>query len=89
VLDDHCWPGPPNAYEMTPTRERLTERYAEVSAALERVVAERGLSGAVYTQTTDVENEVNGLLTYDRRVVKVDPVVVAKCVRAVIEMGSS
>ncbi|MFB9686656.1 glycoside hydrolase family 2 protein [Amycolatopsis plumensis] len=89
VLDDHRWPGPPNAYEMTPTRERLTERYAEVSAALERVVAERGLSGAVYTQTTDVENEVNGLLTYDRRVVKVDPVVVAECVRKVIEAGSS
>ncbi|WIX88397.1 sugar-binding domain-containing protein [Amycolatopsis sp. DG1A-15b] len=89
VLDDHCWPGPPNAYEMTPTRERLTERYAEVSAALERVVADRGLSGAVYTQTTDVENEVNGLLTYDRRVIKADPAVVAKCVRAVIEAGSS
>jgi hypothetical protein len=89
VLDDHCWPGPPNAYEMTPTRERLTERYAEVNAALERVVVERGLSGVVYTQTTDVENEVNGLITYDRRVVKVDPAVVAKCVRAVIELGSS
>ncbi|MEV7096961.1 sugar-binding domain-containing protein [Amycolatopsis sp. NPDC051045] len=89
VVDDHRWPGPPNAYEMTPTPERLTERYAEVSAALERVVAERGLSGAVYTQTTDVENEVNGLLTYDRQVVKVDPLVVAKCVRAVIAAGSS
>ncbi len=89
VLDDHRWPGPPNAYEMTPTHERLTERYAEVSAALERVVAERGLSGAVYTQTTDVENEVNGLLTYDRRVVKMDPAVVAKCARAVIEAGSA
>ena len=89
VLDDHRWPGPPNAYEMTPTRERLTERYAEVSAALERVVVERGLSGAVYTQTTDVENEVNGLLTYDRRVVKADPSVVAKCARAVIDAGSA
>ncbi|UOX85666.1 glycoside hydrolase family 2 [Amycolatopsis sp. FBCC-B4732] len=89
VLDDHRWPGAPNAYEMTPTRERLTERYAEVSAALERVVAERGLSGAVYTQTTDVENEVNGLLTYDRRVVKVDPAVIAKCAKAVIEAGSA
>jgi hypothetical protein len=89
VLDDHRWPGPPNAYEMAPTSERLTERYAEVSTALERVVRERGLSGAVYTQTTDVENEVNGLLTYDRQVVKVDPAVVAKCVRAVIEAGSS
>lgn len=32
-----------------------------------------GLSGAIYTQTTDVEGEVNGLLTYDREVLKVDP----------------
>ena len=32
----------------------------------------RGTSGAVYTQTTDCEIEVNGLLTYDREVLKVD-----------------
>ena len=32
----------------------------------------RGTSGAVYTQTTDCEIEVNGLLTYDRAVLKVD-----------------
>ncbi len=32
----------------------------------------RGLSAAVYTQTTDVEIEVNGLMTYDREVVKMD-----------------
>ena len=30
-----------------------------------------GLSGAVYTQTTDVEGEVNGFLTYDREVIKI------------------
>jgi hypothetical protein len=33
----------------------------------------RGLSAAIYTQTTDVEGEVNGLMTYDRKVVKMDP----------------
>src|SRR5437016_12190828 len=33
----------------------------------------KGLSAAVYTQTTDVEVEVNGLLTYDREVLKLDP----------------
>jgi hypothetical protein len=33
----------------------------------------RGLSAAVYTQTTDVETECNGLLTYDRAVAKIDP----------------
>ena len=32
----------------------------------------RGFSAAVYTQTTDVEVEVNGLLTYDRKVIKLD-----------------
>jgi hypothetical protein len=32
-----------------------------------------GLSGAVYTQTTDVEGEVNGFLTYDRKKAKIDP----------------
>jgi hypothetical protein len=88
ALDDHRWPGPPNAYEMTSTPEQLTRRYAEVSARLERVIAERGLSGAIYTQTTDVENEVNGLLTYDRQVLKVEPAAVARCVRAVLDAGS-
>jgi hypothetical protein len=33
---------------------------------------EQGLSAAVYTQTVDVEMEVNGFLTYDREVIKVD-----------------
>ena len=32
----------------------------------------KGLAAAVYTQTTDVEGEVNGLMTYDREVVKFD-----------------
>ena len=34
---------------------------------------DRGLSAAVYTQVSDVEDETNGLLTYDRQVLKVDP----------------
>lgn len=33
----------------------------------------RGLCAAVYTQTTDVEGEVNGLMTYDREIIKMDP----------------
>ena len=55
------------AYEMTDSKARLTQRYVELSLDLERVVREGGLSGAIYTQTTDVENEVNGYLTYDRQ----------------------
>jgi glycosyl hydrolase family 2 len=89
VVEDHLWPGPPQAYEMTGSREELTTRYVEVSEALERVVLEKGLSGAIYTQTTDVENEVNGFFTYDRRVLKMDLEAVAARNRAVIEAGAA
>ena len=36
-------------------------------------LAAKGLGGSVYTQTTDVEIEINGLMTYDRKVLKYDP----------------
>ena len=58
--------------EDTKTREGLEKTYLDL---LEKVgeLAEKGLGGAVYTQTTDVEIEINGLLTYDRRVLKFSP----------------
>ena len=49
----------------------VTEEYVKYARQLRDMVA-RGFSAAVYTQTTDVEIEVNGLMTYDRRVDKVD-----------------
>ncbi len=88
VLDKNRWPGPPQAYEMTDAQGRLTERYAEVSRDLEKAVREGGLSAAIYTQTTDVENEVNGFLSYDRWVVKMSLPVVAERNRAVIAAGT-
>jgi len=88
VLDKNRWPGLPQAYEMTDSQERLTQRYVEVSQDLEKAVQEGGLSGAIYTQTTDVENEVNGLLSYDRQVVKMALPVVAERNRAVIVAGA-
>jgi hypothetical protein len=88
VLEGNRWPGPPMAYEMTDSKARLTQRYVEVSVDLENVVRENGLSAAVYTQTTDVENEVNGLMTYDRVTVKPDLQIVADRNRAVIAAGS-
>jgi hexosaminidase len=39
---------------------------------------DKGLSAAVYTQTTDVEVEVNGLMTYDRSIVKIDPGIISR-----------
>ncbi|GAT12406.1 glycoside hydrolase [Mycolicibacterium novocastrense] len=82
------WPGRPQAYEMTDSRARLTERYVQVSRALEDEVRKGGLSGAIYTQTTDVENEVNGYMTYDRWLVKMSLRTVAERNRAVIAAGA-
>jgi beta-galactosidase/beta-glucuronidase len=87
VLEGNRWPGPPMAYEMTDSKARLTQRYVEVSVDLENVVRNNGLSAAVYTQTTDVENEVNGLMTYDRQLIKPDLPIVADRNRAVIAAG--
>ena len=57
------------------------ERYAEELIDL----VQKGFAAAVYTQTTDVEGEVNGLMTYDRKVIKVDAERLAKINRTVIE----
>ena len=47
---------------------RTATRFADHLILLVR----QGVCGAVYTQTTDVEGEVNGLMTYDRKVVKMN-----------------
>jgi len=48
VLNGNRWPGKPQAYEMTDSQARLTDRYVEVSRVLEDVVRKGGLSGAIY-----------------------------------------
>ncbi len=69
----HTWQSEKNwGYGGTiDTEEALTETYVGLLKRLHPMVG-RGLSAAVYTQTTDVEVEVNGLMTYDRAVVKMD-----------------
>ncbi len=59
-------------YQSLPDAEALTEAYLASLERLWPLIARPGLAAAVYTQTTDVETEVNGLLTYDRAVVKMD-----------------
>ena len=51
--------------------EEVTSRYESFSKTMLPLLLQ-GLSGAIYTQTTDVEGEINGLVTYDRKVIKVD-----------------
>ena len=63
--------------EDTKTREGLEKTYLGLMERLGEL-AENGLGGSVYTQTTDVEIEINGLLTYDRKVLKFSPEVIRK-----------
>jgi hypothetical protein len=69
---DHMWPVMNNAYEIVPTKQELTDKYVMMLDQVEQLVKYKGLSVALYTQTTDVEHEINGLLTYDRRVEKMN-----------------
>ncbi|PSL04690.1 glycosyl hydrolase family 2 [Haloactinopolyspora alba] len=71
-VEGHMWFGEGHAYEMTPNKEALTRRYVENQQDVLEAAKTCGISAAVYTQITDVEHEVNGLLTYDRKVEKMD-----------------
>ncbi len=81
---DHMYPVANNAYDMMPTEEDLTNKYVLLLNEVEQLVKYKGLSIAIYTQTTDVEHEINGLLTYDREVEKMDLKKVAAINTAVI-----
>lgn len=72
VVKDHIWnPNTRNwGYKTYMSTDTLIAEYSELMYNMQLMVP-RGLSAAVYTQTTDVEGEVNGLLTYDRKVIKI------------------
>jgi hypothetical protein len=68
----HMWPVRNNAYEMLINRDVLSDTYVMLLTEIEQMMIYRGVSCAIYTQTTDLEHEINGLVTYDRRVEKMD-----------------
>ncbi|MCH7403530.1 beta-galactosidase [Belliella kenyensis] len=68
----HTWQDKDNwGYQSFKDKEALANRYGEFMKTLENLIT-AGLSAAVYTQTTDVEVETNGLMTYDRKIIKFD-----------------
>jgi hypothetical protein len=69
----HEWsPGNGGSYEMEPDGPSLENRYLGLLSQVQRLITTNGLSAAIYTEIADVENEVNGLYTYDRAVLKVN-----------------
>ena len=83
-LEGHLWQPDRNwGYVQFKNSEEVTDKYIEYTNKLQEL-AKRGFSAAVYTQTTDVEGEVNGLMTYDRKVDKLDIEKVRKANKEVI-----
>lgn len=71
-IEGHTWvPSQGWGYVEYDTEEKVTDTYVEYANILLNLIP-RGFSAAVYTQTTDCEVELNGLMTYDREVVKLD-----------------
>jgi beta-galactosidase/beta-glucuronidase len=72
-VSGHVWHEKDNwGYQSFKTADDLFAKYTVFIDTLDHLI-DKGLSAAVYTQTTDVEVEVNGLMTYDRKVVKNPP----------------
>lgn len=69
---DHMWKFQNKfVYRNFQDKDELIEKYEKLISKLKRLIL-KGLSAAIYTQITDVEQEINGLLTYDREIIKMD-----------------
>ncbi len=68
-VDEHTWQQKNWGYQSFKSNDSLFMRYKTLTDRLAELIP-LGLSAAVYTQTTDVEGEVNGFMTYDRKVMK-------------------
>jgi hypothetical protein len=71
-VDGHTWAKKTWGYRGAASKEDLTRKYERLLKQVHALKEEKGLCAAVYTQITDVETEANGLLTYDREVIKLD-----------------
>lgn len=85
-LSGHTWQSEKNwGYKSFKTKEELTAAYLDLLEKLAPLIREKELSAAVYTQTTDVEIEINGLMTYDREVMKMPLEKIAEANRKISE----
>ena len=85
ALEGHLWFADRNwGYVQFKSSEEVTNEYVKYAGMLLDLVG-KGYSAGVYTQTSDCEGEVNGLITYDRKVVKVDVAKVAAANKALVK----
>ena len=72
-IENHMWAGSDVNYTTVEDAETYANLYDHYTYRLQQLQQEKGLWMSVYTQITDVEQECNGILTYDRKILKVSP----------------
>ena len=70
-IKNHTWKDNNWSYYMVKSKEELTGNYTVYINTLKNDLVPQGISAAIYTQVTDCEGEINGLMTYDRYEVKI------------------
>ncbi len=71
-IEGHTFNNKMFGYKIYKSKETLTKAYKRTFEKTIIPQIKDGLAATVYTQVTDVEDELNGILTYDRKVVKID-----------------
>jgi hypothetical protein len=77
------------AYEWQSDSTAMTNRYVGLVQGTQNLMIGKGLSASVYTETSDVEGELNGFLTYDRQVMKMDQARVKAANQALVAASRS
>jgi len=72
-VEKHTWAEKAWGYQKMENFNELLDKYEQFYSTVWQFKNDPGLSAVVYTQTTDVETETNGLMTYDRKIIKLDP----------------
>jgi len=73
IISNHSWNEPNSfGYKMFESKSELSEAYEKLYETQIIPLISKGLCATIYTQLSDVELEVNGLLTYDREIVKIE-----------------
>jgi beta-galactosidase/beta-glucuronidase len=87
-VEGHLWQKDKNwGYVNIKSQKDLIAMYIGLVEQLKPMIA-KGLSAAIYTQTTDVEGEINGVMTYDRKVVKLNSKKVLKAHQELFQLAS-
>ena len=82
AIEGHLFnPDKQYGYGKAETAQALTEKFSQMYEEMVLPAIPQGLCGVVYTQLSDVEDEINGLYTYDRQVLKVETDQMKQCLQ--------